>query len=43
LPAGDVTFFHEPINLDGLIEVIRRTLGENPTSPKHGFETIFSI
>ena len=30
LAAGAVDFFHKPINHDGLLDAIHRTLGENP-------------
>lgn len=33
LDAGAVAFFHKPINHDGLIEVVRRTLNEISVKP----------
>jgi hypothetical protein len=38
-----VAFFHKPINHDGLIDVIRRTLGEISTPPTPALDTTFSI
>ena len=43
LNAGAVAFFHKPINHDGLIGVIRRTLGEISTPPTPALDTTFSI
>jgi DNA-binding response OmpR family regulator len=43
LGAGAVAFFCKPLNHDGLINVIRRTLGEITTSPTPGFDTTFTI
>jgi CheY-like chemotaxis protein len=43
LDAGAVAFFHKPLNHAGLINVIRRTLGEIPTPATTGFDTTFSI
>jgi CheY-like chemotaxis protein len=40
--AGAVAFFHKPLDHDGLIDVIRRTLGEIPTPPTPGFDTTFT-
>jgi len=39
LDAGAVAFFHKPIDHAGLINVIRRTLGEISTPPTPGFDT----
>jgi len=43
LDAGAVAFFHKPLDHDGLIDVIRRTLGEVSASPKPGFDNMFTI
>jgi two-component system, OmpR family, KDP operon response regulator KdpE len=43
LDAGAVAFFHKPIDHEGLINVIRRTLGEISTPPIPGFDTAFTI
>ena len=39
LDAGAVAFFHKPIDHDGLINVIRRTLGDPVEPPTPGFDT----
>ena len=39
LDAGAVAFFHKPINHDGLLNVIRRTLGETSEPATPGFDT----
>jgi CheY-like chemotaxis protein len=39
LDAGAVAFFHKPIDHEGLISVIRRTLGESNEPPTPGFDT----
>jgi CheY-like chemotaxis protein len=39
LATGAVAFFHKPLDHDGLINVIRRTLGECSTPPTPGFDT----
>jgi CheY-like chemotaxis protein len=43
LDAGAVAFFRKPLNHDGLISAIRRTLGEITTPPTPGFDTTFTI
>ncbi len=43
LNAGAAAFFHKPINHDGLIEVIRRTMDKTSTAPKPECESTFSI
>ena len=43
LDAGAVAFFRKPLDHDGLINVIRRTLGEISTPPTPGFDTTFTI
>lgn len=43
LDAGAVAFFHKPINHDGLIEVVRRTLGEISMKPAASCDTTFLI
>lgn len=43
LEAGAVAFFRKPLDYDGLISVIRRTLGEISTPPTPGFDTTFTI
>jgi CheY-like chemotaxis protein len=42
LDAGAVAFFRKPIDHAGLINVIRRTLGELSTPPTPGFDTTFT-
>lgn len=42
LDAGAVAFFHKPIDHDGLIDVVRRTLGEMSKPPTPGFDTTFT-
>ena len=39
LDAGAVAFFRKPIDHDGLISAIRRTLGLIDTPPTPGFDT----
>src|ERR1044072_2426929 len=39
LDAGAVAFFHKPIDHEGLINVIRRALGETTEPPTPGFDT----
>ena len=39
LATGAVAFFHKPLDHDGLINVIRRTLGESSTPPTPGCDT----
>ena len=39
LEAGAVAFFHKPIDHDGLISAIKRTLGLITTPPTPGFDT----
>jgi len=41
--AGAVAFFRKPLDHDGLIEVVRRTLGEVSTAPTPGFDTTSKI
>jgi len=43
LDAGAVAFFRKPIDHEGLIDVIRRSLGEISTPPTPGFDTTFTI
>jgi CheY-like chemotaxis protein len=42
LEAGAVAFFHKPIDHDGLISMVRQTLGEIPTPPAPGFDATFT-
>jgi len=37
--AGAVAFFHKPIDHEGLLSAIRRTLGESTSPPIPGFDT----
>lgn len=39
LDAGAVAFFRKPLDHDGLINAMRRTLGEITTPPTPGFDT----
>jgi len=39
LDAGAVAFFRKPIDHEGLLNVIRRTLGETSEPPTPGFDT----
>jgi len=43
LDAGAVAFFRKPVDHAGLINVIRRALGEITTPPTPGFDTTFTI
>jgi len=43
LDSGAVAFFHKPLDHDGLIDVIHRTLGEISKLPKSGFKTTHTI
>lgn len=43
LEAGAVAFFRKPLDHDGLISAIRRTLGEITTPPTPGTDTPFTI
>jgi CheY-like chemotaxis protein len=42
LAAGAVAFFHKPLDHDGLIDVVRRTLGEISIPPTPSFDTTFT-
>jgi FixJ family two-component response regulator len=42
LNAGAVAFLHKPLDHDGLIDVIRRALGEIPTPPTPSFDMTFT-
>jgi len=41
--AGAVAFFRKPLDHDGLVSAIRRTLGEITTPPTPGFDTTHEI
>ena len=43
LDAGAVAFFRKPIDHDGLMSVVRRTLGDSSEPPTPGFDTTHTV